>query len=113
MTNFNSMIKYFYPDAEEGKDFTVETRDNGEKYITSWNEEKLGKLPELKILHDRYIEFLKKQKKLSPKTDDTDPAPWLNSTTEKSRIARESFKFPIVNVDFRRGIVTQTGRVSE
>lgn len=108
MSRFSAMIKHFYPDATEGTDFTVETADNGEKHFANWNADKLGSVPDLKLLHTRYLEFLKKQKELLPKTDDTDPAPWLNPPPEKVRISQPpAFRIPTVNVDFRKGIVTQ------
>lgn len=108
MASFEKMIKHFYPDAIGGTDFTIETSDKGEKTIVFWNAEKLGSMPDIKLLHDRYIEFLKKQKMLSPKTDDADPAPWLNTPVEQVRVSQpEPFRLPIVNIDFKHGIVTQ------
>lgn len=106
--SFAAMIKYFYPDAAEGSDFALERSNSGKIDITLWNEEKLGKLPDIKLLHSRYIEFLKRQKELSPKTDDTDPAPWLNEVPEVARISHDNaFKIPIVDVDLRNGFVIQ------
>lgn len=46
MASFEKMIKHFYPDAIEGTDFAVETADNGERNIVSWNTDKLGTLPD-------------------------------------------------------------------
>lgn len=106
--SFAAMIKYFYPDATDGVDFALERSNSGKIDITLWNEEKLGKLPDIKHLHSRYMEFIKRQKELSPKTDDTDPAPWLNEVQETVRISHNNeLKIPIVDIDFQRGFVIQ------
>lgn len=106
--SFTAMIKYFYPDATDGVDFAVERLNSGEVDITMWNEEKLGKLPDIKLLHSRYMEFIKRQKELLPKTDDTDPAPWLNEFQETARVVRNNaFKIPVVDIDFKSGFVVQ------
>ena len=108
MQNFSKMIRYFYPDSEEGVDFTLRSQDSEKIVIDFWNAEKLGSFPDLKSMHDRYMEILKKQKTLSPKTDDTDPAPWLNPKPDAAFFSQPpQIKIPVVNVDFRNGIVTQ------
>ena len=112
--SFAKMIRYFYPDAAEGIDFTLERTASGEINVASWNENKLGKLPELRILHSRYMEFLRRQKELSPKTDATDPAPWFNKVPDSARVSRDNaLKIPLVDVDFKSGFVVQHERVEE
>jgi hypothetical protein len=106
--SFAAMVKYFYPDAMEGVDFALERSNSGKIDITLWNEEKLGKLPDIKLLHSRYMEFIKRQKELLPKTDDADPAPWLNEVQETARISQNNaLKIPVVDIDFQRGFVIQ------
>ena len=106
--SFAAMIKCFYPDAKEGVDFALERSNSGKIDITLWNEEKLGKLPDIKLLHSRYMEFIKRQKELLPKTDDSDPAPWLNEAQETARISLDNaFKIPVVDIDFQSGFVIQ------
>jgi hypothetical protein len=108
MQTFSKMIRFFYPDAAEDVDFTLRMQDSGEVKIVFWNTEKLGNIPDLKSMHDRYMEILKKQKTLSPKTDDTDPAPWLNPPPDAAFFSQPpQIKIPVVNIDFRNGIVTQ------
>ena len=114
MSSFPAMIKYFYPDAVEGEDFTLERTDSGEINITRWNDDKLGQLPDLKTLHSRYMEYIKRLKEYSPKADDSDPAPWLNDSPETARVVHENtLRIPIVDVDFKRGFVIQQERVGE
>lgn len=102
------MIKWQYPYAIAGSDYTLKRDEDGKPTLNYWNEERLGPMPNMMKLHTEYMKMVKRKKELLPKFDDSDPAPWLNEKKETSRrVEQPSFHIPIVDIDLKTGLVTQ------
>lgn len=118
MSAFSKMIKFIYPDAVPGVDFTERSTEDGKVELAYWNERKLGSKPELMQLHAAYMRDVMRRKEYLPKTDTTDPAPWLNDsppadTSAKTeapaeKVLRASLAgLPVVNIDPVSGNIRQ------
>lgn len=87
MTRCEEMIIALFPSARPGIDFEFSEGENGEMCLSRWDEITLGKMPDLRILRDHFMAYLKRKQRSIPTIDMTDPCPWLDEVPPMEDIA--------------------------
>lgn len=87
MTRCEEMIIALFPSARPGVDFEFSQGENGEMCLSHWDEITLGKMPDLRMLRDHFMAYLKRKQRSIPTIDMTDPCPWLKEDEPSKDVA--------------------------